>query len=151
MPIEMLTYDAFGARLDISAEAARAVARRSHLPRSRSSDGKVLVAVDVDEIMHRRRALVGRTVKFDALEAEIARLACTVAAHRVDAERERERAERLAAELATLTAETISIKETMTRLEGTLAALRAGMDKQPPGRLARLTASVVSADRRACR
>jgi hypothetical protein len=47
-----------------------------------------------------------------------------------------------------LSAET---KETTTRLEGALAALRIGVEKQPPGRLARLTASVVAADRRACR
>jgi hypothetical protein len=151
MPIEMLTYDAFGARLDISAEAARAVARRLRLPRSRSSDGKVLVAVDMDEIRHRRRAPVGGAVKIEALETEIVRLASTMAAHKADAERERERADHLAAELARLTAETMSVKETITRLEGTLAALRVGMDKPPPGRLGRLTASVVEADRRACR
>jgi hypothetical protein len=66
-------------------------------------------------------------------------------------EGERERADRLAAELARLSAETMSVKETMTRLEGALAALRVGAEKQPPGRLGRLTASVVAADRRACR
>ena len=71
--------------------------------------------------------------------------------HRADVERERERADRLAAELARLTAETMSVKETTTRLEGELAALRVGVREQPPGRLGRLTASVVEADRRACR
>jgi chromosome segregation ATPase len=151
MSIEMLTYDAFGVRLDISAEAARAVARRLRLPRSRSSDGKVLVAVDVDEIRHRRRPPVGRAVEIETLQAEIVRLAATVAAHRADFERERERADHLAAELAKLTAETSSLKDTTRELEGELAALRIGIQKQPPSRLGRLTASVVEADRRACR
>jgi chromosome segregation ATPase len=151
MSIEMLTYDAFGVRLDISAEAARAVARRLHLPRSRSSDGKVLVTVDLDEIRHRRRPPVGRTVKIEMLQAEVVRLASTVAAHRTDFERERERADHLAAELARLTAETNSVVETTRGLEGEIAALRIGIQKQPPSRLGRLTASVVEADRRACR
>jgi hypothetical protein len=151
MPIEMLTYEAFAARLEISPEAARAVARRSFLPRSRSSDGKTLVSVDCGEIKHRRRAPVGRSGEAEALRTELVQLATTVAMHRADAERERERADRLAAELAGLRAETMSVKETMTRLEGAVAALRVGLEKQPPGRLGRLTASVVAADRRACR
>jgi hypothetical protein len=151
MPIEMLTYDALAARLDISPEAARAVARRSRLPRSRSSDGRALVTVDVSEIGHRRRAPAGRTAKMEALQAEIVRLASTVAMHGADVERERERADHLAAELAKLTAETMSVKQTTTRLEGELAALRVGVREQPPGRLGRLTASLVEADRRASR
>jgi chromosome segregation ATPase len=151
MSIEMLTYEALAARLEISPEAARAVARRLRLPRSRSSDGKALVNVDVDEIRHRRRAPAGRSVEMEALRAEVVQLASAVAMHKADVERERERADRLAAELARLSAETMSVKETMTRLEGALAALRVGAEKQPPGRLGRLTASVVAADRRACR
>lgn len=151
MSIEMLTYEALAARLDISPEAARAVARRSGLPRSRSSDGKTLVAVDVGGIRHRRRTPSGRTVKMEALQAEIVRLASTVGMHRADLERERERADRLAAQLANVTAEIMSIKETMTRLEDELAPLRIGVQKQPPSRLGRLTASVVEADRRARR
>ena len=75
MPIEMLTYDALAARLDISPEAARAVARRLRLPRSLSSDGRALVTVDMGEIRHRRRAPSARTVKMEALQAEIVRLA----------------------------------------------------------------------------
>jgi chromosome segregation ATPase len=151
MPIEMLTYEAFATRLEISPEAARAVARRLRLLRSKSSDGRTLVSVDVGEIRHRRRAPLGRTLEIEALRADIVQLASTVAMHRAEVERERERADRLAAELATLSAETMSVKETTARLEGALAALRVGVDKQPPGRLGRLTASVVAADRRACR
>ncbi len=151
MSIEMLTYNAFGVRLDISAEAARAVARRLRLPRSRSSDGKVLVTVDVDDIRHRRRPPVGRAVAIETLQADVAQLAATVAAQRADVEHERERADHLAAELATLTAETNALKEAARGLEEEVAALRIGQQKQPPSRLGRLTASVVEADRRACR
>jgi chromosome segregation ATPase len=105
----------------------------------------------VDEIRHRRRPPVGRAVEIETLQAEIVRLAATVAAHRADFERERERADHLAAELARLTAETRSVTETTRGLEGEIAALRIGIQKQPPSRLGRLTASVVEADRRACR
>jgi chromosome segregation ATPase len=151
MPIEMLTYDAFGTRLEISAEAARAVARRLRLPRSRSSDGKALVAVDVNEIKHRRRTPVGRAVEIAALREEIVQLASTVAMHRADFERAREHADHLAVELATLAADAMSAKETARRLEGELAALRIGVREQPPSRLGRLAAAVVAADRSACR
>jgi hypothetical protein len=149
MPIEILTYDALAARLEISPEAARAVVRRLRLPRSRSSDGRALVTVDVDEIRHRRRAPAGCTVQIEALQADLARLCSTVALHRADFDRERERADGLAAELATLTIEVASVKETAKQLEGELGTLRVLVQRQPPSRLARLTASVVEADRRA--
>ena len=151
MSIELLTYDALAARLEISPEAARAVARRLRVPRRRSGDGKALVAVDVDEIAQRRRARAARISKMAALQADIARLVATVAMHRAEFERERERADQLAAELARLTVETRSVKDTTTSLEGEVAALRIGLGKETPGRLASLTASVVAADRRACR
>lgn len=151
MPIEMLTYEALGARLEISPEAARAVARRLCLPRSRSSDGRTLVSVDMGEIRHQRRAPTGRSVEVETLRAEIAQLASTVATHRADVERERERADRLAAELARLSAETTSVKETTAELQSEFAALRLDVRDQPPSRLGRLAASVVEADRRACR
>ena len=151
MPVEMLTYGALAARLDISVEAARAVARRLRLPRSLSSDGSALVRVDVDRISHRRRPPVGRNMKIETLLAELVRLASTVATHRSEFERERERADRLAAELAALTAEAMSARQTTARLEGELAALRMGLRERAPSSLGRLTASVVAADRKACR
>jgi hypothetical protein len=151
MPVEMLTYGDLAARLEISVDAARAVARRLHLPRSLSSDGCALVRVDVGKIGHRRRPPVGRNMKIETLLAEFARLASTVATHRAEFERERERADRLAAQLLTLTAEAMSAKQATARLEGELAALRVGPREQSSSRLGRLTASVVQADRKACR
>jgi hypothetical protein len=151
MPVEMLTYGDLAARLEISVEAARAVARRLRLPRSLSSDGSALVRVDVDKISHRRRPPVGRNMKIETLLAELVRLASTVATHRIEFERERERADRLVAELAALTAEAMSARQAMARLEGEVAALRVGLRERPPSSLGRLTASVVAADRKACR
>ena len=55
MPVETLTYAALGARLTISAAAARSLAKRLRLPRSLSSDGKALVSVDLAEIRHSPR------------------------------------------------------------------------------------------------
>ncbi|XSC46348.1 hypothetical protein ACF1BQ_011000 [Bradyrhizobium sp. RDT10] len=53
MSVEILTYGALGARLNISPMAARSLARRLRLPRSLSDDGKALVSVDLAEIKHR--------------------------------------------------------------------------------------------------
>ena len=60
MSVEMLTYAALGARLNISPEAARSLARRLRLPRSLSDDGKALVSVDLAEIRHTPRPPRGR-------------------------------------------------------------------------------------------
>ncbi len=151
MPVEMLTYHALAARLDISAEAARGVVRRLGLPRSLSSDGKARVTVDVDEIRHRRRAPAGRAAKIEALETELARLATALALQRAEYECERGRADRLAAELAGLAAEIMSVKQATSELESELVALRTAVQKQPETRLGRLTAALVENDRRACR
>jgi hypothetical protein len=150
MPAEMLTYGALAARLAISVGATRSLVWRLRLPRSLSSDGRTLVTVDADEI-RQRRSPVACNMKILTLQAEIARLASTAAMYRADFERERERADHLAAELVKLMTETMTAKATAARLEGELSALRVGAQEQPPGRLRRLTASVVEADRRACR
>ncbi len=114
MPVETLTYAALGARLMISAEAARSLAKRLRLPRSLSDDGKALVSVDLAEIRHTPRPRghreAGNVARWRqrslALQAEIARLEATAAGHRADFERERERADRLMVELLQATAET---------------------------------------------
>ena len=46
MSVEILTYGALGARLNISPEAARSLAKRLRLPRSLSEDGRALVSID---------------------------------------------------------------------------------------------------------
>jgi len=160
MPIEMLTYAELGARLNISPEAARSLAKRLRLPRSLSDNGKALVSVDLIEIRHtprppgNRRAgdIAPLAAKIEALQAEIARLEAGAAGHRADFERERERADRLMVELLQATAETMAAT---ARLEGEVAALRTGGSIDSHGQGARrpghLAATMVEADRKACR
>ena len=163
MSVEILTYVALGARLNISPEAARSLATRLRLPRSLSDDGKALVSVDLAEIHHtpqpgRRRAAnpAHLATKVAALRAEVARLEASAAGHRADFERERERAERLMVELLHATAETTAAREATARLEGEVVALRTGradgsIDRsgQAPRRVGHLAATLVEADRKA--
>ena len=130
MSVEMLTYAALGARLNISSQAARSLSRRLGLPRSLSDDGKALVSVDLAEIRHTPRPPSGRAsssallaAKIEALTAEIARLETTATDHRADFERERERADRLAVELLQATAETTVPQEVTARLEALTAEI----------------------------
>jgi hypothetical protein len=99
MPVEMLTYADLAERLKVSPEAARALAKRLRLPRSRSNGGKALVSVDLTEIQH--NPLPGRSpashqavttplrARIETLLAELARLKAAAAGHRADFERER--------------------------------------------------------------
>jgi hypothetical protein len=167
MSVETLTYAALGTRLKISPAAARSLAKRLRLPRSLSDDRKALVSVDLAEIRHTPRPPTSRqagniaplAAKTDELQAEIARLQATAAGHRADFERERERADRLMVELLQATAETMVAKEAVARLEGEVAALRTGgraagsIDShgQAARRLGHLAATIVEADRKACR
>jgi hypothetical protein len=161
MPAETLSYAALGARLKISPEAARSLAKRLRLPRTLSHDGKALVSVDLAEIKHTPRPpgthLAGTTLlraKIETLQAEISRLEARAANHRADFERERERADRLMTELLQATAETMAAKEATARLEGELTALRIGGraiggQEQAARRLGHLAATIVAADRKA--
>lgn len=167
MSVEALTFAALGTRLKISPEAARSLARRRRLPRSLSDDGMALVSVDLAEIRHMPRRTGGRqagniallAAKIEALQAEISWLEARAADHRADFERECERADRLAVELLRATAETMAAKEMTARLEGEVAALRSGgraggsIDShgQAASRLGHLAATIVEADRKACR
>ena len=167
MSVEFLTYGALGARLNISPEAARSLAKRLRLPRSLSADGKALVSVDLADIRHtpqppgRRQAGSAAllTAKLAALQAEIARLETTAAGHRADFERERERADRLMVELLQAAAETASAREATARLEGEVAALRSGgrpagstdSHGQAARRVGLLAAALVESDRKSAR
>jgi hypothetical protein len=161
MPIETLTYAALGARLNISAQAARSLAKRLHLPRSLSADGKkALVSVDLADIRHAPRPAGRRrpgnatryAARIAALEADIARLELTAAGHRADFERERERADRLLVELLQANADTTAAKEAAARLQGALRSRGAIDDpEQAQRRLGHLAADLVAGDRKACR
>jgi hypothetical protein len=164
MSVELLTYGALGARLNISPVAARSLARRLRLPRSLSEDGKALVSVDLAEIHHRPHPAGRRqagdtaqwTARVAALEAEVARLVALAAGHRADFEYERERADRLMGEVLHATAEATAAREAAARFEGEVAVLRArartdsSIDKTER-RLGQLAATLVDADRKAAR
>ena len=130
MSVEILTYAALGARLNISQKAARSLTRRLRLPRALSDGGKALVSVDFAEIRHTSRPPRSRAsssallaAEIEALKAEVARLETTAADHRADFERERERADRLAAELLQATAETTAAQEATARLDALTAEI----------------------------
>jgi hypothetical protein len=72
MSVALLTYADLGARLNISREAARSLARRRRLPRSRSDDGKALVRVDFSELRYTPRPRTGR--RADCIDASMARI-----------------------------------------------------------------------------
>jgi hypothetical protein len=171
MCVENLTYGALGARLNISAAAARSLARRLQLPRSRSEDGKALVSVDLTQIKHtphppgRRYAgeLAELTGQVAALRADNLLLETISAGHRADFERERERAEheraradRLMADLLQAKSDVTTSREMVARLESEIAFLRArartdsSMDKAER-HLGQLAATLVDADRKAAR
>ncbi|AMA55342.1 hypothetical protein [Bradyrhizobium sp. CCGE-LA001] len=170
MCVELLTYADLGARLDVSREAARALARRRRLPRSRSADGKAVVSVDLTTLRYTPRPRRARrtdpidaslarieAVKIEVFKAEIARLEEVATAYRAVFERERERADRLAIELTQAAAETTAANAWATRLEDEVAVLRSG--RRPGGgivgqaalRLGHLAAAIVQSDRAARR
>jgi len=164
MSVEFLTYGALGARLNISPEAARSLAKRLKLPRSLSDDGKALVSVDLAEIKHTPQPSARRqecdaaqwTTMVAALHVEIAQLEASVASHRADFEHERARADRLMAELRQATAEAAAAREAAARLEGEVAVLRARAHtdssiEKTERRLGQLAATLVDSDRKAAR
>jgi chromosome segregation ATPase len=139
MPVEMLTYAALAERLGSSSEAARALVKRLRLPRQRANDGKALVAVDLAELNHTPtpRKATGRSpddhrsvaaalkARIETLEAELGRLEAAAAVHRADFERERERCDRLVAEMLKTTEDLMAARDAAARLAGELAAFHA--------------------------
>src|SRR5260370_12091126 len=95
MAIEVLNYADLAARLKISPEAARALAKRLRLPRSRGNDGRALASVDLAAINHAplpARSPAGHQVvaplkaKIQTLQAEFANLDAVASRRAPDAE-----------------------------------------------------------------
>jgi hypothetical protein len=98
--LEQLTYAQIGERLKISSDGARAIVKRSRLPRSHASDGKTLVAIDLDELPHKplpARSPRGQPVTdvVATLKARIEQLEAELAAEQQRSAHERERADQL--------------------------------------------------------
>jgi hypothetical protein len=108
--------------------------KRLRLPRQLANDGKVLVTADIAELAHKpmpsRSSAGDRPItatlkaRLEALQAELTKVEALAAGHRADFERERERTDRLMAELLRATADTMAAKEAAARLDGELVALR---------------------------
>ena len=145
MVIEMLSYRQLGERLGCSRDAARELVKRLRLPLHKANDGKALVSVDLGEI---NQHLMPTHSSADQLPVTASlkkriepKLETATASHQAELERERERAERLIAELLRAKADALAARATVTRLEGDLAALRsrpwwrwlARRKKQPSG------------------
>ena len=99
MSSKTLTYAQLGERLKTSPEAARALARRLRLPRSRSRDGKTLVTVDLAKIRHRPmpvRSPVRDRPVVAALKTKVAELEAQLADMREQRDKWEALAERLA-------------------------------------------------------
>jgi hypothetical protein len=132
MSAETLTDVAIADRLGFSSGAFRAFVNRL-LPRPRNT-GNALGAVDLaaERLIittsapdDHQSVVAPLTARIEALEAELAKLEATAAVHRADFERERERCERLMAEVLKTTAELMAAREAAARIAGELAALRA--------------------------
>jgi hypothetical protein len=140
--LEHLTYLEIAARLNISREAARGLIKRHRLPRTRGNDGKILVAIDFEEIKHNPKfgrashgnpaatpavtesvALLQQKIK--TLEDELVAERSRSQGHRSDFETERTRCSQLMADLLTATADLMKAKEVTAWLEGENAILRA--------------------------
>ncbi len=131
MAVEMLNYADLAARLKVSPEAARALAKRLRLPRSRGNDGKALVSVDLAEINHAplparspagHQAITPLRAKIETLEVELEAVA---GGHRSDFERERDQGQKVMVEFLNMIAVAMAAKEATARLEGELTALKA--------------------------
>ena len=98
---ESLTYAALAERLGCSPEAARAMARRKRWPRTTGNDGKARVMADLSELSPTASVRPASVLlaQIEALQAELATWQATAAGHRSDFERERDRGDRLAADL----------------------------------------------------
>jgi hypothetical protein len=126
MAIEMLSYRQLGERLGCSRDAARELVKRLRLPRHMANDGKALVCIDLSEINHNpapTQSTTGQlpvTASGECIEPKQG----ASASYQAALERERERAERLMAELLRAKADILAARATMVRLAGELAALR---------------------------
>jgi hypothetical protein len=134
MPVEMLTYAELGERLKISSEAARALAKRHRLPRSRSNSGKTLVQVDLSEINHSalprpqqaatgHQEVIALKRRIEELQADLVEMETVAGGHRADFEREYHRSNTLLAELLKASSTTAAAQSKAAHLEGKLSIL----------------------------
>jgi hypothetical protein len=127
MPAEILACAAIADRLGFSSEAGRALVDRLWPWSRRASNRKAGVAVDLAE----RQMVIARDdpsvvaplmARIETLESELAKVEAAAAVHRADFELERQRCERLMAEVLKATAELMAAREATARIAGEFAA-----------------------------
>jgi hypothetical protein len=141
MTTESLTYSELGDRLGSSPEAARSLARRLRLLRKPGNDGKVRVIVDLADIQYKptptrspdrpQADISALNSRIEQLQAELAKLQMeknclesSVAEHRADFERERDRCDKLMTETLALTKVAMAARENAARLQGEASGRR---------------------------
>jgi hypothetical protein len=131
MPAETLANAGITDRFGFSS-AFYALVNRFRSPRQRKNDGTAVMPLGlvepptVDRSPEGDQSVVATlTARIEALESDFARVEAAAATHRADFERERERCERLMAEVLKATAELMAAREAAARIAGELAALQA--------------------------
>ena len=132
MTAEMLTYVGIADRRGFSS-AFKAFVSRFRLPRQRSNDrNRPMTAALVGPATVAARSPDGDqsvvatlTARIETLEADFTKIEAAAAMHRADFERERERCERLMAEVLKATADLMAAREAAAMIAGELAALQA--------------------------
>jgi hypothetical protein len=132
MSAEMLTYAGVTDRRGFSS-AIQALANWFRLPRRSRNDSNELRSVDLAERPTvaavspegDQSVVATLTARIETLEADFAKVEAAAAMHRADFERERERCERLMAEVLKATAELMATREAAAKISGELAAFKA--------------------------
>jgi hypothetical protein len=131
MPAGMLTYAGITDYLGLSSPF-QAFVNWFRLPRQPKSDGNALITVERAEPptvtsspASDPSVVATLTARIETLESDFARVEAAAATHRADFERERERCERLMAEVLKATADQMAAREAAARIAGELAALQA--------------------------
>jgi hypothetical protein len=122
MSAETLTYAAISDRLGFSS-AFRTFVNR--LPWQSRNNGIALAASTARSPVDDQSVVATLTARIGMLEAELARVEAAAAVHRADFGRERERCERLIAEVLKATAELMAAREAAARIAGELEAFQA--------------------------
>jgi hypothetical protein len=131
MPAEMLTHPGITGRLSFSS-AFQSLVNWLRPPTQRAKYDNARTTVDLAEsptvaassLEGDQSVVATLTARMETLEADFARVEAAAAMHRADFERERERCERLVAEVLRSTAELMAAREAAATLAGELAALR---------------------------
>jgi hypothetical protein len=132
MPAEMLTHAGITDRFGFFS-VFQSLVNRLRLPRQRRKADSARMTVDLAEsptVTARssesdRSVVATLTARIEMLEVDFAKVEAAAATHRADFERERERCERLMAEVLKGTAELMAAREAAAKIAGELAALQA--------------------------